>query len=429
MPGPTRILFTIRDFITAGGGRAMLNIIEGLDRRRFAPAVCVERKGGALDAVVETLGIPFLEAPFTLPTRPYPSFPNRLWRAAQTFKPYRFELWHSYDYTGDYSEALIARMAGVRAWVYTKNNMGWAHRAVTQSGDNRRTGLEDVRMLWSARAYHLRTFFASAVAAQNHEMLRKFFTGAYRRKTRLIPPGIFMDRFHPDRAPTLGLRLRPGLRRTTLVGCVADLLPVKNHATLLEAVASTPDVHVFLAGRSSIDPRHAASLRLRAKQLHIDDRVTFLDYVDDVPAFLAELDIFVLPSKSEGCPLALLEAMAAGRACIASNIPGCQDVITSGVDGLLVSPGDPDALSQALKQLAGAPDARQQLGAAARRRIETHYSTEREVADYERLYADVLVPRRARFALRLRSGVEAAVMFSCDALDGALLDALPLFGA
>ena len=68
--GPVRILFTIPNFITAGSGRAMLNIVERLDRKHFAPTVCVLKKGGNLDKEVERLGIPLLEAQFTIPAFP-----------------------------------------------------------------------------------------------------------------------------------------------------------------------------------------------------------------------------------------------------------------------------------------------------------------------------------------------------------------------
>ncbi|HEY1434575.1 MAG TPA: hypothetical protein VGG65_04320, partial [Thermoanaerobaculia bacterium] len=68
MPSP--ILFTIPNFTTAGSGRAMLNIVERLDRRRFAPSICASRRGGRLEAEIDRMGIPYLEAPVTVPSRP-----------------------------------------------------------------------------------------------------------------------------------------------------------------------------------------------------------------------------------------------------------------------------------------------------------------------------------------------------------------------
>src|SRR2546421_3921582 len=103
------ILFTIPNFITAGSGRAMLNIIERLDRKRFAPGVCVSKKGGDLDTLVDRLGIPFLEADFTVPPRPYLTLVARAWKAGRKFRCFRFALWHSFHYSDDYTESIIAR--------------------------------------------------------------------------------------------------------------------------------------------------------------------------------------------------------------------------------------------------------------------------------------------------------------------------------
>lgn len=108
MSEPVRILFTIPNFITAGSGQVMLNIIRRLDREKFAPAVCVSRNGGRLAKEVEKLGIPLIEAAFTVTARPYLSLPFRAWKAARVFRPYGFELWHSFHYTDDYTEPIAS---------------------------------------------------------------------------------------------------------------------------------------------------------------------------------------------------------------------------------------------------------------------------------------------------------------------------------
>lgn len=369
---PVTILFTIPNFITAGSGRAMLNIIERLDRAKFAPAVCVAQKGGGLDKEVERLGIPFLEAPFTVPARPYRTFLARARRAAQAFKPYRFALWHSFHYADDYSEPIIARLAGARAWVYTKKNMNW-HR----------------------RSWYLRTLLATRVAAQNTDMLRDFFaTQWWRRKVSLVPRGVNAERFHPDAPQRLRLREQCNISaRAVVAACVAHLVPVKGHPTLLEALSRASDVHLLLAGRP-VDDAYAASLKKLAHELNVADRVSFLGDVRDVPALLAETDIFVLPTwaqwRMEGCPVALLEAMACGRACVATDIPGSRDLIESRRTGLLVPPADPRALAGALKELSASPELRNLLGQNARRRVLERFSIEREVLAHETFYAAAL---------------------------------------
>lgn len=372
---PTPILFTIPNFITAGSGQALLNIVARLDRSRFAPAVCVMKKGGELDREVERLGIPLIEAPFTVPAQPYARLLPRAWRAAQAFRPYRFTLWHSFHYADDYTEPIIARLAGARRWIYTKKNMNWHHRS-----------------------WLLRTWLASGVVAQNGDMLADFFASPrFRRKTRLIRRGVDTERFHPEAPAELHLRERLGIPPDHFVAaCVAHLVAVKGHPTLIQALAQAPSVHLWIVGKR-LDEAYVAGLQKMIIDLNLEERVHLLGKVDQVPALLAEADLFVLPTggRGEGCPVALLEAMACGKACIATDIPGARDLVIHQESGLLVPPEDPAALAEALTALARATELRREYGLAARRRVEQHFTIEREAAAHEALYTEILERSRA----------------------------------
>jgi len=370
-PGrPLRVLFTIPNFDTAGSGGAMVAIVERLDPDRFEASVGVSRRGGGLDEQVEASGRTLVVAPHRVPAFPRATFLQRAWRAARPFRG-RFDVWHSFNWQGEYSEPVIARLAGARAWIYTKKNMNW----------NRPT-------------WHVRSSLASRILAQNTDMLREFFGGVrYRRKTRLVPRGVDARRYHPDAPPGYGLRARLGLpREATVAACVSHLLPVKGHPTLLRAAAAVPGLHLAIAGRPA-DVAYAEGLRRTAGELGIADRVHFLGAVGDVPGLLAESELAVLPTvakyRMEGCPVALLEAMAAGRACVATDVPGSRDVVEHGSSGLLVPPEDPGAMARALETLTRDPDLRGRLGAGARARIEARYTIEREVADHEEVYDEL----------------------------------------
>jgi glycosyltransferase involved in cell wall biosynthesis len=130
--------------------------------------------------------------------------------------------------------------------------------------------------------------------------------------------------------------------------------------------------------------------------------VAFFGNVRDVPSFLAEIDVFALPTRAEGrmegCPVALLEAMASGRACIASDIPGSRDIVEPGRSGDLVPADDAGALAEAIRRLANDPPTRRALGEAARRRVLEKYSIEREVEAHESLYAEILEANAKRSA-------------------------------
>ena len=372
MTEPARILFTIPNFITAGSGRAMLNIIERLDRARFEPWVAVLKRGGKLDAEVERQGVRLLEHQFTIPARPYHTLLGRARTAGAPLREHRFALWHSFHYGDDYTEPLIARASGARGWIYTKKNMNWHQRA-----------------------WHVRSLLARRIAAQNTDMMREFFSSfPYRGKTRLIPRGVDVVRFSPSVPPRLKVRERLGIPASaTVVTSVAQLLPVKGHPVLLLAAGSVQDTHLLLAGGND-KSEYADSLRGQARRHGFADRVHFLGSVDDVPALLAESDIFALATRAqgheEGCPVALLEAMAAGRACIATDVAGSRDLIVNGQSGLLVPSGDAVALGQAIERLARSPGDRRRLGHAAVARVMDNYTIDHEVRAHEALYAEVL---------------------------------------
>ena len=370
MDASVPILFTIPNFITAGSGRAMLNIIERLDRARFEPAVCVMKKGGNLDREVEKLGIPFIEAPFAIPAKPYTTLLFRAWNAAQILRSYHFQLWHSFHYSDDYTEPVIAKWAGAQ-WIYTKKNMNWFHRS-----------------------WYVRTFLAKRVVAQNQDMINHFFNGVFKKKARLISRGIDLNHFQPGVTKEPCLRKSLGIpEEAILAGCVAHLVPVKGHPTLLQAAAKISGIHVLIAGRPA-DQEYVNSLKKLAVDLRISGRIHFLGDQTDINSFHAQVDIFVLPTwakwRQEGCPVALLEAMACGKACIATDIPGSRDIIENGTNGILIPSENVDALAQAMKEMANSFSLRQRLGEAARKRIEDYFTIDKEVMAHEKLYSELL---------------------------------------
>jgi glycosyltransferase involved in cell wall biosynthesis len=367
---PIKILYTIPNFITAGSGRAMLNIIQRLNRDWFAPAVCVSKLGGRLDDVVRTMDIPLIEAPFMVPAKPYLSLYARARAFAQVFKPYGFDLWHSFHYGDDYSEPIIARLSGAKAWVYTKKNMNW-HK----------------------NAWYVRSLLASGIAAQNTDMLKVFFNRwPLRSKVKLITRGVDTKKFKPDdQLMSEWRKILKIANNTLLVGCIAHLVPVKGHTLLIDAASKCADVHLLFTGRVN-DPAYLTRLQTQVDQLGVMGKVHFPGNIADVPNFITQMDIIALPtlSRGEGCPVALLEAMACAKACIATDVPGSRDLIQDGVSGLLVPPEDSEALGRAIQNLAMDPDLRARLGAAARQRVEGYYTLDREVAAHEQFYMEIL---------------------------------------
>src|SRR5262249_52808740 len=134
----------------------------------------------------------------------------------------------------------------------------------------------------------------------------------------------------------------------------------------------------------------ATSIRERAAAAGLDDRLRFVESTTAVQPFFAAADVYVLPSIREGLPIALLEAMASGLACIASRLPGSTDtMIADGVNGLLVAPDDRDGLTAALRRLVHDCGCRGRLGAAARQTVLDRYSIRGTAGAWMAAYAEM----------------------------------------
>ncbi|MEQ8390879.1 MAG: glycosyltransferase [Thalassospira sp.] len=210
-------------------------------------------------------------------------------------------------------------------------------------------------------------------------------------KVGLIYNGVAQDRT-PDFVRH-AYRSRLGISKKVLtLTTIANLIPYKGHVDLLEALSSLPEKNscswkLLLAGR---DDGFGKTLKERARILGVECNVIFMGSVKDVHALLAATDIFVLPSHQEGFSNALLEAMAAGKAIVATDVGGNAEAIVDGDCGLIVPPCSPEAMLTAISALMSNQQERERLGVAARRRAEQNFGIEKCLTDYECLYRCLL---------------------------------------
>jgi glycosyltransferase involved in cell wall biosynthesis len=209
-----------------------------------------------------------------------------------------------------------------------------------------------------------------------------------RRKLGLIYSGIEMP-VHAAVSERQRVRQSLNIASEALVlGVVANLVAYKGHRDLIDALglvrAELPQPWIVLAiGR---DEGIGTELRRQAEALDIADNIMWLGERSDVEALLTASDIFVLPSHQEGFSNALLEAMAANVAAIATAVGGNIDAVTDNDTGLLVRSNDPRALATAILRLARDPALRHRLAQAARHRVERKFSLDACVGRYEKLY-------------------------------------------
>lgn len=206
-------------------------------------------------------------------------------------------------------------------------------------------------------------------------------------RVHLVPNGVDPARFAAlpprDEACRL-LHLDPA---RPVVGMVARLAPEKAPDLFLQAARLLcrlqPGVQFLLAGDGPV----REALERQARGLGIAEAVRFSGHVADPRVALAALDVFVLPSRAEGFGLALLEAMAAGRAVVATAVGGMAEVIAHRRTGLLVAPGDPYGLARAAAYLLADAPLRDRLAAAARWEVAARYSLDRMVRRTAHVYA------------------------------------------
>lgn len=218
--------------------------------------------------------------------------------------------------------------------------------------------------------------------------IRRTREGTSADKLFYIPNGVDTDVFaHPARTRAEVMAEFGWSEASPFVISVGRLEPEKNYDLLIRAVerlcSRYPSVRLLLVG----DGRCRVQLESLVESMRLDGRVKLAGARDDIPDLLAAADVFVLSSLKEGLPVSLLEAMAAGKAVVATSVGGIPETIRDRDNGFLVPPGDVEALADAIGRFAADPSLGARLGSAAREDAAREYAIERIVGRVEDLYA------------------------------------------
>jgi glycosyltransferase involved in cell wall biosynthesis len=208
----------------------------------------------------------------------------------------------------------------------------------------------------------------------------------------IIPNGVDLARFAVPPAKC-SVRDEYGIPADApLLGVVARLEAEKGHRYLIEAMPAilrgAPDAWLLIVGEGALE----GELRSFARSLAAParDRIVFTGRRDDVAALTGELDIAILPSLREAQGISILEAMARGLPVVASAVGGIPEVLTNGLDGFLVPPGDPAALASACLRLARSSTLRRSMGDAGRATVAARFSLDAMVRSVEAVYDEEL---------------------------------------
>ncbi|HYB93951.1 MAG TPA: glycosyltransferase [Vicinamibacterales bacterium] len=212
------------------------------------------------------------------------------------------------------------------------------------------------------------------------------------RQYRVVALGFDLSPFAAvDAAARAAARHSLGLPAdAAVVTTVGRLTAIKQHGLFLDTVARVRRSHPNLIAVIAGDGELRAELESKAAALGIDDSVRMLGWRRDLATIYAATDVFLLTSRNEGTPVALIEAMAAGVPGVSTDVGGVTDVIGGADTGRTAPFGDADALARAIEELLADPQRRAAMGAAARARVLAHYDLNRLVADVAALYRDML---------------------------------------
>jgi glycosyltransferase involved in cell wall biosynthesis len=369
-----RVLECIRQGKIGGGESHLLNLVESLDRERFEPFVLSFTEGPMIQRLqamgVETHVI-YTEKPFDF----------RVWgKVKELLADLQPDIIHCHGTRATSNVISAARSLGIPV-VYTIH--GWSFH------QDQPFLLKKMRIL-GERYITRRTDLNIAVSRANGRAGEENITGF---RYELVFYGIDQQKFSPSAdVKRPDVRAELGIpAEVTLVLFIARFTLQKQPLAMIEAFrrasSEVGNLRLLMVGDGELK---AASVAL-AKKYNLGDKLIFQSFRQDVPDVLAAADIFVLPSLWEGLPIGLLEAMAMGKAVIASDVDGTVEVLEDEVNGRLARTKElVESVTRALVDLGKDSEKRRRLGKAAAESINEKYNVGRMTGQIEGLYLDVL---------------------------------------
>ena len=363
----TRIAYCIDSFEIGGTELNAVRTAEALDPERFELRVAHLQADGPLRIRYEKLGVPMVHLP--IQNLYSPQTIRQGMRFAKLLRDWMVDVTHTHDIYTNIFAVPWARLFGKSQIIASRR---WWY-------DAPRPGLIPLNR-WSCRLAH-------RILANSGEVAKLLAReeGVPPHKIVEIPNFLGETAFDPvDGASRIAQRRAWGVPDDAFaIGIVARLAPVKNHALLLMAVEQlAPRFHLVLVG----DGPSRSELSLLTHQLNIEHRVHFAGEVISPLNLHQFFDASVLCSLNEGFPNSVIEALAVARPVVATAVGGVVDVVTDGVTGILVPPGDPARLAGALRMLEADPLLRIRLGETGREAVREKFHQEIVIGELSALY-------------------------------------------
>ena len=350
-------------------------IAANLDSARYSSFMCALDQGGPLEPDIESSGIPYL----IMNRRPGLEL-SLMWRLYRLFRKHRPAVVHTHHFNQLFYSALGARLAGARI-VHTEHSVEY---------------LKNRRFRVALRLLSLLCDKVIAIGSDGRRVLASR-VGIPARKLVVMRAGVNLSAFRISQSEARRVLGIPDSQ--PVVAIIARLFPEKNHKLLL---AAFKEVTRRMAGARLLpakllivgDGVEKQAIADEISRLGLAGSVDLMGVRRDVARILAASDLFVLSSDREGLPIAVLEAMAAGKPVVATAVGDLPAIVRDGETGFLVPAKDEARLAEAICSVLSQPELAAEMGLNARRFVEESYSVESMITRIEELYGQTLAPPR-----------------------------------
>ena len=371
---PIKILHILDSLKVGGLENGVINLINKLDRRKFMHTICCIRTAGPMATRLERQDVKIVS--MNNIAQDY-AMPFRLMRVLKHIKP---DIVHTRNW-GTVDGIIAAKMIGIKRIIHGEHGREF----VDQCGSNFKRNL--------IRKFLLRrTCCVVAVSEELKNWLIESIGIPEKRVVKIIN-GVDTEKFSPPINKSQAKR-RLGISSDFLVvGTVGRLDPVKNYEMLLKAICfvkETVPYKVVFVGDGPERPKLEEFVRVN----HLPN-IVFYGEKHNVSDYLRTFDLFVLPSLTEGISNTILEAMACGVPVLATRVGGNPELVENHVTGELFTSGDHVTLSKRIEVFLSNKEKRDKFGKAARTRCERHFSLDKMVQKYDRLYSDLGVGQKS----------------------------------
>jgi sugar transferase (PEP-CTERM/EpsH1 system associated) len=381
MSRPLHVVHVVLSLDCGGLERIVLDLArKSPELGQRVSVICLERPG-TLAAEVERAG-----ATVICINKPPGRRPETVGKVREVLRQLRPDVVHTHQIGALLYSGPAAHEIRVPLIVHTEHiNQIAKHRTLDKRMKTR-------LLWWIAGRYAARFFCVSEDIAEEV----KLYGSVASHKARVVSNGVDTDRFR-FRDGSAAIRESFGITSgEPVIGTVGRLNEVKCQDVLIRSFARVRDrfrdARLLIVG----DGPRRAELEALVASLGLEGATTFTGYQARPDQFLHAMDIFALTSRAEGLPLAILEAWAAGLPVVSTRVGGIPKVVEHGRTGLLIDPGDEDALTDALCGLLADPLLTRRLATAGQRRAEADFDTRRMAADYHRNYLELLSSQRER---------------------------------